>query len=462
MKKKHSYYLYSWLIMITSLILSLSITKDDLMVNHVLFSFANLVVYLLTIISWCKLGGRLLSMYVFFVLYAFFCNAGQSVLYSLGLQDTIMYTYMHESIADITRMLRFQLLCVAALNLGACHYMSKHTIISFKDMLNFYNNRNRAINRYDRTLDFLMYLSFASIAITCINMVIMRQSMNYLDYFASGRGGTTVFFSELFDILSIILPIRCLFLKRHVKFVYAFYFFFICIFMLVGSRGLAIRYLAITMMCLPMTNPQLFRKKLIWIWFLAVTFGFAGLSVISASRSSTLSVSNFDLSNSLSMSLLNTMDEMGNSERPAVVAMNAVDESLGNKQTFLYTIICGFIPFTSSLSFFQEQYIYLGDTLTELVGSFSGLGSSYIGECYLNYGWFGWLFMLFYGYVVAYGENEANKRILNGNILIALFIFAILSRQVAFGRSEFIRLAPLFRWIEIIFLVTLFCRTKKT
>ena len=230
--------------------------------------------------------------------------------------------------------------------------------------------------------------------------------------------------------------------------------------MLVGSRGLAIRYLALTLVFLPMTHPYLFAKKYIAIWIIGIMFGFAGLSVISASRSSALSLSGFNSSNSLLIGVFNTIDEMGNSARPAVLSMTEIDATLGHKQTILYTIVCGFIPFTSTIPYFQEQYIYLGEYLTNVVGSFSGLGSSCIGECYLNYGWLGWIFMLFYGYAVAWGENTAYKKILRGDYLIALFLFAILSRQVAFGRSEFLRLAPLFRTIEIVFIITFFFRKR--
>lgn len=461
MRKNITFYYIAWLIMVISVALSYGFTDDKTMANHSLFSFTNLVAYIFCIISWYKLGGRVLSMYVFFVVYAFFCNAGQSVLYSIGVQDAFMYTYTHESIGDITKMLRFQLLCVSALNLGVCYYLSKHKTVSIFDLRRHYNKSTSENNRYDDVLNILMYISFAFITVTCINMLILRQRMDYIDFFSIGRGESATLFATVFDLLSIILPLRCLFSNKHVRLVYAFYFFFICVFMLVGSRGLAIRYLTITMMCLPMTHPRLFTKKLIVVWIVGVILGFAGLSIISASRTQTLSASNFDMSNSLSMALVNSMDEMGNSERPAVLAITEADGGLGNKQTFLSTIVCGFVPFTSNMPYFQENLFYMGNYLTEKVNSLSGLGSSYIGECYLNYGWLGYLFMLLYGYMVAYGENEANKKVLRGDYLAALLLFAILSRQVAFGRAEFVRLAPLFRWIEIIFIFSLFFRHKK-
>lgn len=461
MQNRHLINYFAWLVMILSLVLSLGITSDNMMSSHAFFSFANLFVYLISILSWCKLGGRPLSLYVFFVVYAFFSNAGQSVLYSLGAHDIIMYTYMHESINDITRMLRFQLLCVSALNLGACYYMSKHKVISLSEMRVHYNRREREANQYDDILDLLMFLSVAYVGVQCIQMFILRQSMDYGDFFSSGRGVSTNYLAGFFDFFSIILPVRCLLKKKYINFVYFSYFFFISIFMIVGSRGLSIRYLALTMICLPITHPRLFTKKTVLFWVIGFFVGLAGLSIISASRSSVLSLSSFDVSNSLLTGVLNTLDEMGNSERPAILAMTEVDNALGHKQTFLYTFVCGFIPFTSSLSFFQEQYIYLGDYLTKLVDSYSGLGASYIGECYLNYGWLGFIFMFFYGYAIACGENLAYKKILRGDILVALFILAILSRQVAFGRSEFLRLAPLFRTIEIVFIISFLFRKKQ-
>ena len=400
-------------------------------------------------------------MYVFFVVYAFFCNAGQSLLYSLGIHNTIMYTYEHESIGDITRMLRFQLLCVSALNLGVCLYMSNHSVVRLSELRNHFNTNQSRSGRYELFLDLLMFLSIAYVSVTCVQMLVLRQTVDYGDFFQAGRGVSANFFAGFLDLFSIILPVRCLFRKKHVSFVYVSYFFIISIFMLVGSRGLAIRYIALIMICLPMTHPHLFAKKYIIFWIIGFVVCFAGLSVISASRSSALSVSSFNMSDSLLSGIFRTIDEMGNSARPAVLSMAEADGALGHKQTFLYTIVCGFIPFTSHLPFFQDQYIYLGQYLTETVGSFSGLGSSYIGECYLNFGWPGWIFMLFYGYGVAWGENTAYKKVLSGDYLISLFLLAILSRQVSFGRTEFLRLAPLFRTIEIVFIFTLFFRNTK-
>lgn len=459
--QKTTYFRISVIQMLLASVLVFSMTKDQIFSNHVLFSFANLMSYMLCIVSWCKMGGRPFSMYVFFVAYAYLCNAGQSLLYSLGMSDLIMYTYMHESVADITKMLRFQYLCVSALNLGVCTYLYNHRIPSIDDMKVCYNNYSVRPKSYDRLLDILMFISLLSIAYTCFNMFIMRQTLDYMDYFQAGRGEDNAFIGGLIDLLSIILPTRCLFMHKHVKVVYAFYAFFIFMFMIVGSRGMAIRYIALTLICLPMTNPELFKKQYIAFWLGGIVVGFAFMGVISVSRASALSVSSFDVSGSFGDSFFKTLDDMGNSERPAVLGMTATESGLGHKQTILYTIVCGFIPFTSSIPYFQDQYIYLGDYLTDMVGSFSGLGSSYIGECFLNYGWYGWIFMLVYGFFAAAAETTAYKKIINGETLIALLLLAILSRQVAFGRSEFMRLAPLFRWSEIIIIISLFFKRTR-
>ena len=69
--------------------------------------------------------------------------------------------------------------------------------------------------------------------------------------------------------------------------------------------------------------------------------------------------------------------------------------------------------------------------------------------------------MLVYGFFAAAAETTAYKKIINGETLIALLLLAILSRQVAFGRSEFMRLAPLFRWSEIIIIISLFFKRTR-
>lgn len=64
-----------------------------------------------------------------------------------------------------------------------------------------------------------------------------------------------------------------------------------------------------------------------------------------------------------------------------------------------------------------------------------GFGFSYIAEAYLNYGWFGWIFILLYGILIARLENMAYQDIMNGCFFKITFLLW-LAKQVFFARAD--------------------------
>ena len=439
--------LFAIIWMVAALVLfyaNLSISTEA---AHNLFATGCLLSYLLCLRNWLKSGCRGASLYVFFVSYAFMCNMGQSVLYLFRVPDDLLPVYFLHSFVSIVEMLKFQFLCIAALNLGTVLYIHKtYRCVNIEDQRIAYESKAIESTSRDKYLDFLMYFSLLYILYHCVVMFQMRQSMGYMEFFEAGRGQSEDAIYTLVDFLSVLLGLRNIFKKRHVKFTYVVYALCVVIYMIVGSRGLSMRYLAVIFSTLPITYPNLFQKKYYVAWIVGVVFGFAGLSVISDTRSSSLSASSFVTDSSIGMSALSAVSEMGYSERPAIITMEAVDGGYRRHQTILVQVIKVLVPFSGNLSVIKSENMALGNWVTDYVESNSGLGSSIIAEAYMNYGKFGWIFFILWGWIIAYGENEAYRRLMYGNSLYALWFLTLLSTGILLARSEILRLTGVGRY----------------
>ena len=91
---------------------------DRSLASHQVLVSCTLASYVMCIFNWVKCGNRALSLYNFFVLYMMLSNLGQSILFLFGFPGDYMIVYSRYSLDQINELLRFQLLCVAGLNLG--------------------------------------------------------------------------------------------------------------------------------------------------------------------------------------------------------------------------------------------------------------------------------------------------------------------------------------------------------
>lgn len=437
---KHNHYAslyFSVVWMIISLI-AYGWISDKSVTSHNILTWLNLCSYILCIYNWLKCGGRLLSLYVFFVTYTSLSNLGQPLLFSFGALQELLPLYTLVDFGGVVKALRFQCLCSAALNLGTVCYVYKASrLTSLGEQRQAYialpqHPKNRS------WLDILLFACLSYILFMCLTMLTLRQTLGYADFFEMGRGEQQGIIVQLIKMGALVLPLWALYTKRHTNIVAGFLLSFIVLLMLVGSRGLAIRYVGVLLVTTPIVYPQYFKKRYWIIWTFVAFVGFSFLSIISANRTSNLSGDSFATEESLQFNALSTVSEMGMSAHPLVATIETNEGGTPHYQTILVSLIRALVPISSELEIVQSQNVHLADWVTEYVGSFSrGLGYSCIAEVYMNYGWFGWIFMFVYGYFIAYAECTAYRNIVKGKYLYAVVLLSILCVQIVWARGQF-------------------------
>lgn len=430
--------------------------------NHYLFTILNIVSYTFCITHWLKCGGSFFSLYSFFILYTAFSNLSQSVLYLFNVSGNFLYLYSLVSFNWIFEVVRFESLCSAALNLGTVMYIYKSENVATLGMRQkAYANLVPVYNSRVKFFEFLLSASLLYIVIVCLTMISMRRTMSYADFFAEGRGELNFFFSGWLKYGAIALPIWALFSKHRTTFVYLALGFFVIALLLVGSRGLAIRYIAIVLITLPITYPNLFKKRFTILWIVVAFVAFSFLSVISTSRKENLSGDAIQSGNSVGYNALATMSEIGGAARPAALTMEANENGMLHYQTILVSVVRAVIPLSSNLHIVQEHNISLAEWVTNYAGSYwSGLGYSDIGEVYMNYSWYGWIFMLFYGWFIAFAENTSYRLITKRKYLTPVVLLTILIVHLVWARGQISDFVGIWRSSLYLLILGLFFKEK--
>lgn len=437
-----------------------TITKQSSpILGHTIITILLISSYLLCIYYWIKAGNRALSLYVFFVLYAFFSNAGQSLLYLVQFPDEFLNVYDDGTLAQIVNMLRFQYLCIASMGVGTAAYLnSSHFVpIRLETQRTDLINQSRTKGANDSLLWIVLLGSLVYVLYFAIKMVSLRQTMGYGDLYEA-RGEWNSIFSQIVNLLTLLLSYYFLFRNKKTVIIYGFIISILLCYMMSGSRGLAIPYLGIIVVTFPITNPEYFKRRYLAFWIIGGLFFFSFLSVISSNRGSNLSGKALNTTNTVAVNAYNTISEMGMSARTATLTMQAIDNgSMDYHQTILYVLITNLIPLTNDLPVLQDQYIQLSSWVSEYAGSYhSGLGYSFVAEAYMNFGWFGWIYLLIYGWFIAFAESLAYKRINKGRFYLALVLLLILCKQLFYARAQLELIGGTLRLLEyftIIYLI---------
>ena len=79
----------------------------------------------------------------------------------------------------------------------------------------------------------------------------------------------------------------------------------------------------------------------------------------------------------------------------------------------------------------------------------------------MNYGRYGWIFMILYGFILAYAEIFAYKKYRTGEYLIPVILLLLLSKNVFSVRGELALLIGYVRMAIYILIITLFYKSIK-
>lgn len=446
LKQKRSFIYFSILWLLLAIVIATNVVEPTDSA-HNLFTILNLISYGLCFYYWISSGCRAVSIYTLFVAYCLLSNLGQSVLYLFFVPDELLFLYSFVSFEGIVKMLRFQYLCISGLALGTALYVSKtNRCVSLKEQQEAYTNSIPQSSQIDGLLNVLLYVSLGYFVLVSVRLIVMRQTMTYSEIFDAGRGMEQNLITSFLKYFYALLPLYFIFKKKHTSFILIVLLFAVAAFMYSGARGLAIPSFCILLITAPLVKQKWFKKKYSIVWIVAAFVFFASLSFLSFARSMSVG-SRLDEDKTVLMYAASTVSEMGGSAIPAALTIEAVDNgSLHRYQSIASTLVRAAIPFSSGLTFIKESDFNLSDWITNYANSFySGLGFSCIGELYMNYGWFAWIFMIFWGWFISYAENSAYKRLEKGKYLYALILLVIICTLVPWARGEFQRVQGVLR-----------------
>lgn len=421
------------------LIVSLLLTESTFE-NHCIYVLLITASYLFCVRTWINSGCRLISVYVFFIAYAFLCNCGQSLLYVLGVPYEFLTSYWNLPVESVSYAFRFQLLCVAALNVGTCIALSRRSRnVSTDEMVDWYRNYDTVKNKADKYLFPIMIICLLGTMYAAYEVASLRSTMSYHEWMYGGHNDveSRFYFSYFFAFLSI----RSVFRKQHTLLIYASWLFFIGLFMMLGLRTQAIPYITFLLITVPVTHSSIFQKKFIPFWIVGAFFFIIFLGIISSTRTGgTVDLSEADNGQNTAVSFYVALADVGASAETIGLTMSECDKGMPHYQSILYSIIT-VIP-NRVLKLPAEAFQVPGWEAMSSPGSFMshkvgllGFGFSYIAEAYLNYGWFGWIFILLYGLLIARLENMAYQDIMNGCFFKITFLLW-LAKQVFFARAD--------------------------
>lgn len=427
-------------------------------VGHTVVTILLISSYVLCLYYWLKAGNRVLSLYTFFILYAFFSNAGQSLLYLAQFPDEFLNVYDDGTLTQIVDMLRFQYLCIAAMGVGTAIYLSSSRFVPIR--LEAQRNdllcQGKFKGRNDSLLWFGLLFCLVYVLFFAVKMVSLRQTMGYGDLYEA-RGEWNSVFHQVVNLLALLLSYYFLFRNKNTVIIYVFLVLILLSYMISGSRGLAIPYLGMLIVVFPITNPELFKRRYAVFWIIGGIVFFSLLSVISSNRAAYLTGQALNTTNTIAMNAYATISEMGMSARTVTLTMQAIDNGgMEHHQTILYVLTTSLVPLTNNIPALQDQYIQLSSWVSEFAGSYnSGLGYSFIAEAYMNYGWFGWIYILIYGWFIAFAESLAYRRISNGKYYLALMLLVILSKQLFYARAQIELIGGTLRLLEYLTIIYL-------
>lgn len=391
--------------------------------------------YIFCLFNWLGNGNRFFSLYVFFVFFALFYNTSQSLIYAFTENPTLLWVYKDYPVSDVCYMLKYQNMCIAAFYSGTCLFLSNRSHnLSHDTLVTYYQNKKNIFDKNEGKLMVIFILCISVVFVYSVYQIVLRQTYSYSELYEEREH-----ISPYFSLGTMLIGLYFLYLKKHTKLVLFFYVWCIIAYTLAGTRSMAVVYVGALWLTVPMIYPQYFKKKYYPLMIVLALLLISSISIISDMRKTSVG-SAYDQDSEMT-ALVASLNEMGISQMPTMVIIEHFhDEPYA--QTILYATLLSVFP-----GFLLEEIvpsswlIRVGSWATDESNQlFTQVGSSWLAESYLNFGEYGWLFTLFYGYLIAMAENVSLRRIMKGKYLLALCVLTCLCKQLFFVRAETILL----------------------
>ena len=443
--------------------------------NHIIFDSSvkiwgiiTVFIYIVSFISYVKINGTIISIYLLFLLYLFFSSCGQTFLNIIGFTDHwFVDVYKNFSNLELVNFLQFQILCVMFMNIAALWANLKFNKKIYRKKI---KKNAVTINVNSKFLIILYYVILFLVISMLLTRIQYRMSFGYS---TAIQGGFDDKLSFLWVFFAIITALICFGnYGVHTKNVIIISLIISVICFLLGTRTYAITLLGILLFYYGKTirkngmSQKFGITKMILIFIIAF-FALGTINIFTQLRTMPLStlkdLSILDYFNPLN-SIVDTISEMGASASTILRTMRCID-NVGHQQTILYDVFESVIPHFILNVFFQEPLLNaegLAHWVTFNTGSLlagtSSMGYSCLAEAFLNYGMFGCIFMFIHGYLIVWLEKKAEYMVDCGYILFPALAVTYISKQIFFARAQLDLMVDPVRYM---ILIVLFCWIMK-
>lgn len=391
--------------------------------------------------SWKYLFEELFCPNLIFLFVAYLFTFSQSLLLPLGLVPEKLNLLYKFSSSVLLEAQLFTLICLAFYHIGCVLGGSKNIADQEHD--------NRLFESIKKVGMYLLIISFVPFVINIFQMMseVFRSGYGGLynkSDVAVGLSAVIMNIAEYFQPALICLLVATTFNKTKQKLIYVLFVAIILINLYLGARSEAVIFLVLLLLynhyyVAPLKGFRLF--VFMFAGFLFLSF----LSVVGEVRSEVgRSFADYGYAFIEKITtdnlVIKAVCEMGGSMFPLASTIELVPNSYPFRGGSTY-----FYAFTSvipNLNFWDVHpamlYANLGDWLQNVLQLTYGPGYSLVAEAYINWGWFGFIFFILYGWV----NGRIFTLVAKKNVLIRpdlfCFVMIILILTIKTNRNSFL------------------------
>ena len=418
----------------------MSRTKTELLLGHIVMIILILVVFLIIInisdkstiqilgilniillawyiYSWKISGNEIFSPYILFIIFTYIFHFGQIILHSIGLGAYVIDSKIRANVIEIVPeriVLKSILFCTISIFMfhsGALLYAIKQKRYPIKE--------NAAVQKYEESRQFLLTRGMGILMLIISIYPMIKFDGSYIR--AALTGGYTAVYqldinSGLWDDLSRMYKPSILFLLVSLKkkptlariLVVINILYSLVKLSIVGQRG----YEMIFIVVLVWLYIKLF-SKLDFKRFLTLSvFGMIVTSILSLAVAYRDSTNRFDVNDVIDYLLnrnpiLQSISEFGGTLYTVELYIDLIPRTLdfGFGSSYLFSLLT-LLP---NINGILSDAVKLASPNYLLSLKVTGIGGSYIGEFYYNFGVYGVILGLAFGYLFAYFSSRTQR-----------------------------------------------------
>ncbi len=405
-----------------------------------------LIVYAFFVVTWVRVTRRAYSIFFFFLLYSIMSNAGQLILFVLGIEFDYNVNVLALNKMAVIKAIDYQMLCTAfyctfGMIAWLIHKPKDRTEAEPAELPSTSSNIS----------DKLFILSSWIYIASNVSHLSSRTSMSYGEAFAVDDSSSTTFYFRLFFYIMLFLSIN----KHRAptdkfkRVIWLHVFLAGLTAVLYGSRNVIIPLIFGCIFMMKDEISKISKKKKFIIVLCAVLVmmflnSFATIRHLSLSELTPSVVFSMIFAENPFKQLAALIAEMGGSIRVLTYTIGSIDSGVvSSEQTFLYSLLNGFLPrqIINALGFSQPVNWRLSSWITNAYGAESGWGYSMIAESYYNFVEYGAIYFAFFGYLFEALECKVEKLFRKGYTVIASVWLYVIAYAIFLARAETVLIA---------------------